>query len=540
MLIPTVILIFLIATNKSRFEQVFSFEVISKLSISNKNLTKSTRNALLFIALILMIISLSRPVMNEKETNLEQKVIPIVLSIDVSKSMLAQDLYPNRFEFSKRKIIELISKENSDLAFSFITFAKSSYILSPLTFDMTSLKFIVNNFSFNNNIADGSNILSLLEASNKLLKNFKEKYILIFSDGGNKEDYTKEIEFAKENNIKIYTIGMATNNPSPIPSQNGFITNENGEIVTVKLNKNIKELALKSGGAYIDFTIDKSDIEIILKDIKSNSSNEFTDNKKYKVYTELFYYPLALALFFIFLAFNSFPKFKKKISILILAIFFYINNSSLEASILDFKTLEDAKKDYKNGNYSKSSDKYKDFINKPEGKYNFANSLYKDGKYESALKAYSDISTSNDDLRFKKLHNMGNSYVKLNDLENAIKMYEKALSIKEDKETKENLEKVKEALNNKNNDDNKDNKKSENKDSNSQNNNSKNQQQKTNEENSKTDEQKNSPENENPNLMSNSEEKKWMDMLEDKNSPILMKKFDSKNQEESSSNKTPW
>lgn len=542
MLIPVIFLIFLIGTNKSKFEQTFNKDIISKLSIKNRYLTKTTRNTLLFIALILMIISLSRPVMNPKEQNITQEVIPLVIAIDVSKSMYAQDIYPSRLEMAKNKIKNII-QNHPNMAVGLTIFAKSSFVLSPLTYDFTSLKFILNNFDYRLNIDDGSNILSVLEAANKLLKDYPNKNVLLLSDGGNKKSYEEEIDYANKNGMNIYTLALATINPTPIPTEEGYLTNKNGEIVTVSLNEAIKELSLKTSAGYINFTLNSSDIDSIISDISTKSSKTKLDSKKYKIYTELFYYPLALALIVLLIAFSSMPKLKN-FSFLILT-FLILDNKSF-ASILDFKNIEEATKAYENKDFEKSSNNFKEFIEKNEGKYNFANSLYKEGKYKSALKTYGDIETSNDNLEFKKLHNMGNSYVKLNDLENAKKMYEKALKIKNDKETKENLDLVNKELEKKQNpqnqeqkNDNNNKKENQKQDKNSENKNQQeNQQSKQKNENQKQEEQK-----ENKNIkqetISNKEEKKWMELLENEKAPILLRKH--KGKEENQNNLvSPW
>ena len=103
------------------------------------------------------------------------------------------------------------------------------------------------------------------------------------------------------------------------------------------------------------------------------------------------------------------------------------------ASVLDFKYLDDAKKAYENKDYEKAADSYSK-VDNDEAKFNQADSLYKAKKYDEALKAYSSI--SNKDLEFNKLYNMGNSYANLKDTEKAIKSYEDALKIKDNKEAK--------------------------------------------------------------------------------------------------------
>jgi len=557
MLIPTFVLFFFIISKKSKFEKIFNQDILNKLLISNSNLTKKSRNILLFIALIFMVIALSRPVSNKKEQNINQELVPLVIAIDTSKSMLAQDVYPNRLTMAKNKILRLIKSPN-ELSIGVLIFAKSSFILSPLTNDFTSLKFLIENFDYNLDINDGSNIYSALEASNKLLKDYKSKNILFLTDGGNSDEYKEEIEYANKNNLNVYTITIGTDAPTPIPSKDGYLKNKNGDIAMVKINQKIKELSLKTNGGYTNFTVNSDDINSIVNDISSKTNKINMKLKKQKTYTELFYYPLGLALFILLLAFSSLPTKKSVIKIFILIIL--INNQNIKASILDFNTIKDATKAYENKDYKTSSNKFKDFINTSEGKYNFANSLYQEKKYQSALNMYKDITTSDEELEFKKLHNMGNSYVKLNDLENAKKMYEKALKIKDDKQTKENLDIVNEALKKRENKDKEENEK-DNQKQNQQNQNKQNKKDSDKKENEKKQENDKSAKKEQTNknekdlknkdkkaknasqikedILSKKEEKKWLNLLENQKTPVLLKKVETKNSSKNSSS-SPW
>ncbi|WP_428025478.1 VWA domain-containing protein, partial [Arcobacter sp.] len=187
----------------------------------------------------------SRPVTNEKEQSVNQELIPVVIAIDASKSMLAQDVYPSRLKMAKKKISDLI-KSSKQLSVGIIIFGESSFILSPLTNDFVSLNFLIENFDYNLSISNGSNIFSALEASNKLLNNYKSKNILLLSDGGNASDYKDEIEYANKNNLNIYIITIATNKPTPIPTKDGYLNDKDGNIAMVKLNENIKKLSLNT------------------------------------------------------------------------------------------------------------------------------------------------------------------------------------------------------------------------------------------------------------------------------------------------------
>ncbi len=560
---------FLIISNKDSFQKHFSQDILEKLSVSNKYMGKTTRNILFFISLILMTIALARPVMNEKEQSFKQEVASIVIAIDVSRSMLANDVYPNRLVMAKQKLLNIIN-ESKQNALAVILFAKSSFILSPVTQDFNSLKILVENLNTGMNFDNGSNIFSTLEATNKLLKDYENKNLLLLTDGGNATSYEKEIEYANEHKINVYTIAVATNKASAIKLDDGkFLTKDDGSIVTVSLNENIKKLSLNTNGGYIHYSIDNNDLKQILNDIEQKSVKKQLESKKFKTYTELFYYPLGLAILILFIAFSSLPRFLSKnvVKTIVLSLIF-ISSNDLKALEFDFETIEKANKAYENKNFKEASKNFDKVLNTPEARYNYANSLYKEKKYKEALMQYKNVITSNKNLEYKKLHNMGNSYVKLNDLENAKKMYENALKIKADKETRENLEKVQDILDkikkqqnknqenqeNQNNKDkkdkkeqkqekqekqekqNKDKKEEKNKEQNNKEENSKDKQnQQDNNDNKK--EENREKQSQKPEQLSDLEEKKWLERLENKKSPVLLKKVKTKNEDTSSN---PW
>lgn len=555
MLIPIFLLMFLILTNKDSFQKYFSQDVLNKLSISNKYMGKTTRNILFFLSLILMTIALSRPVVNEKEQSFKQEVNSIVVAIDVSKSMLANDIYPNRLNLAKHKLLEIID-ESKQNAIAVILFAKSSFILSPATQDFNSLKILVENLNVGINFDNGSNIFSTLESTQKLLKNYKNKNLILLTDGGNNKDFEKEIKYANEHKINVYTIAIASNKASAIKLENGeFMTKEDGSIVTVSLNESIKNLSLNTNGGYINYSLDNSDLKQILEDIEIKSKKQELQSKKFKTYTELFYYPLGLAILILFIAFSSMPKFFNKKGINIFLLVLSLNSlNKLYAFEFDFKTINKANNAYENEDYKLASKNFEKLLNTPEGKYNFANSLYKQKKYDKALKTYKEISSLNDDLEFKKLHNMGNSYVKTNNLQNAKKMYEKALEIKEDKQTRENLDIVNKALEkdkqkNKNNQEKeqkqekqekqeKEEKQQEQKNENeSKDENEKNQEQKNKENLEKGNKSQSKEEKISEKEISNLEEKKWLEKIQNQKTPVLLKRVETKSEDNSSN---PW
>ncbi|AXH10392.1 hypothetical protein CP960_11950 [Malaciobacter halophilus] len=572
MLIPTILLAFFITTNKKSIEKFFTKEAINKLTVNTKFMNQNTRNILLFIAVILMLIALGRPVIEPKEQKIKQELISYTIALDVSKSMLANDIKPNRLTLAKNKLLTLLNL-SKDKAVSIILFSNSSFILSPLTKDIDSLKQIVSRIDEKYTFDNGSNLQVAIKSATKLLKTVPTKNLVILTDGTDKNSFEEEINLANESNLNIYTISTATKQRTPIKLNNDeFLSDENGNIVTVALNENIKKLSLSTGGAYINYTIDNYDVNSIMKTIEKNSTKQNSSSKKFKVYTELFYYPLGLALIILLIAFSSLPKKSRYLPFILLLILPY----DIKASITDFKTITKAQDAYEKKDYKIAEKEFKKVAKTPQAYYNLANSLYKQNKFKQALENYRKVVTSDDNLEFKKLHNMGNSYTKLNKLEDALRSYEKALKIKQDKQTKQNLEIVKEALNKQKkqdskNSDNKNSKNNDNEKNNKQNSkqnqsaknkkdekntslkNSKNKEKKESKEKKKNkenkeikNEQKNAKNNIknkekksqiskiNENEISNREEKKWLRQLEKKEIEIFLKK------DEQAKEKTKW
>lgn len=587
MLIPLVLLFVLIVTAKDTVQKHFSKEIIEKLKVGDQYLSKKSRNILFFVVLLLFIIALGRPVIDKKEQNVKQSLIPLVIGLDVSTSMLAEDIYPNRISLAKKKLQQII-KTAQNTTIGIVLFAKDSFILSPVTEDFISLKFIVDNLNTNLDFVNGSNIFSTLEATKYMLADYKIKNLIILSDGGNDNNYKEELDFTKDNNIVIYSIGLGTKEGAPIPKNGSYITNNNGDIVTVKLNESIKKLSLQSGGGYIEYTLDNSDVDAIINRINIQSKKEELNIKKVKVYTELFYYPVSLGLFLLLIALSSLPTSKSKNSVKSLLWLCFITATVFipiksNAYTFNFENIENGKKAYISKDYKKASDEYRKVSINNESLYNLGNSLYKQGKYNDAIDIYNQIITSDKKLESKKLHNLGNSYVNLNKLEKAKEFYEKSLKINEDTETKENLEIVNKELDkkkkqqdkkedkqkkdkkknqedkknksnskqdeneskNKENEKNK-NKKEENKKNTDKVNKEKSDSQKSENENKEEDKKKQEDTQESGKAnkakkveLTDREEKKWMQMLKNQPTPIYMQKVQT-DKESNNDEKNPW
>ncbi len=442
MLIPSLVLLYLIITNKSELDRIFDKDVLSRLKI-DMGLDKNVKLILLFLALFLMIFALSRPVILKGVVEIESKKTPVALALDISKSMLAEDLFPNRLEFAKRKMEEFI-KKSKNLEISLIAFAKESFIVSPLSGDKEAILFLLKNLDTTSITMQGTNFLAALETASTLLGKESIKNMIIFTDGGDKEDFSREIDYAKKSGLKIFILAFGSEKGAPIPEDGGYVKDKSQNIVITKLNKQIQSLALETDGEFIVASSGVQDITKLLNSLKDFEKK--ITKQKVTQQIELYPYFLAVALFLLFIVFFSIPSKKKIISILL---FLSVVTIDMKAGIFDFKDIKKAKEYYKKEKYEKAVEYFEKVAKSKKSSqsfYDLANAYYKSGKYKKAIKYYNLVQTPNKRLRRYVLHNLGNSYFMLKDYKKAIDFYKKALAIEYDKDTDHNLELAKKML----------------------------------------------------------------------------------------------
>ncbi len=449
MLPPLFILFGLLLTQKDFEATFFSAEVIERLSVSANTMSQRLRNALFFLVCFLIILALAEPVIDEGKVLVKAKSADVMIAIDISDSMLAQDLYPNRLELAKQKALMFID-EMSEERVGVMAFAKSSYLVSPLSFDSKAVGFLLKHLDTNSITQKGTNFLSILETFAKSHESRDEKYLLILSDGGDNSDFSKEIEFAKKNKIVVFVLAIATKEGAPVKKEDGSFIEHKGKIIISKLNKEIASLATQSGGVYIESSLANTDIKAMLKEIKSISKAKELKSEEINRYEPLFYYPLGVALFLLLFATSSLSKrVKPELASMLLFSMLIVFSSETKASMLDFVELKDAKEAYEKGEYKRASELYENYANKSqvgEGYFNAANAFYKQKDYKKAIEAYERALFDTKEMRAKNLSNLGNAYAKSGELQKAVDAYESSLEIEDDKETRENLERVKKLL----------------------------------------------------------------------------------------------
>ncbi|MDG2395767.1 VWA domain-containing protein [Candidatus Thioglobus sp.] len=304
LIIPVALLWFFIHSKNSHIEDLFSTAVLAKISLNNHKISTKTRLRLLLLSMALMIVALSKPALESGEIKLNKQLSDVIVAIDMSKSMLANDIYPNRFEFAKNKL-QISLDEIKNTRIGILGFANQAFLISPLTDDFNSLKFLIKNLRLDSISLTGTNISNILKSANDLFGNSSNKQLLLLTDGGDSNDFSEEIDYANEQNIQVFIFDIASERGSSIHTESGALEDDYGNLVIVKENPNIIKLANKTQGSYLKYSLNNQDLSNFVNGFKQHASSKNTSIVQKR---QLFYYPLTLALILSFFAFFSLPK----------------------------------------------------------------------------------------------------------------------------------------------------------------------------------------------------------------------------------------
>lgn len=245
---------------------------------------------------VLLVFALARPQWGFHWQQLQRRGVDVYIALDVSKSMLAEDIKPNRLERSKLAIKDLVSNLGGD-RIGLIAFAGSAFIQCPLTVDHAGFLLTLEQTGVDTIPRGGTNISAALKAAIKGFEKADKKYsvLILITDGEEHEGQTQDlIEKLKESGIRVYTIGIGTQSGELIPvvDSNGnkeFLKDRAGNIVKTRMDDSIlKDLALKTGGSYVHATPLDFGLGLIYEKKISKLEERSIEAKQAKQYEERF------------------------------------------------------------------------------------------------------------------------------------------------------------------------------------------------------------------------------------------------------------
>ena len=260
------------------------------------------RLSMFSLGFFFLVIGLSRPQIGAKLKEHETKGAEIMIALDVSNSMLAEDYSPNRLERAKLAISRLVDKLRDD-RIGLIVFAGNSFVQLPITTDYVSAKMFLNSITTESVPVQGT---AIGEALGTAIRSFsaqsqKSRAVIVITDGENHEDDPVAVaKQASELGIRVFTIGVGSPEGKPIPMDGELLKDKDGNIVVTRLDEKVlQEVAAAGDGVYVRAGNSEFGLNPIIDEIRKMEDEKYS-SVVFEEYDEQFMYFLAIAfLFFI-------------------------------------------------------------------------------------------------------------------------------------------------------------------------------------------------------------------------------------------------
>jgi Ca-activated chloride channel family protein len=311
LLLPLILIIlfafyyFAFKRKRKLFKEFADFSIIDKLAPNLNQRRAYLKAVILSSAFLIFIIVLSRPQFGKKVVELKRSGIDLIILIDTSLSMLAEDMKPNRLERAKMEISNLMDILQGD-QIGIVVFSGEAFTQCPLTLDYDAAKMFLEIVDTKSVSQSGTDLgKAILQGGDSYPEGQKKyKAMILLTDGeDHKSNYIKMAEEAASEGIKIYTIGIGTGAGEPIPLRGddgkiiGYKKDDSGQIVLSKLDETaLQEVASKTGGKYYRSSNTGIELEKIYREISSMEKKEYEDKLGVE-YEDRYQYLLFIIIF---------------------------------------------------------------------------------------------------------------------------------------------------------------------------------------------------------------------------------------------------
>ncbi len=278
--------------------------LLARLAGTVSHRRRRLKAALLLLALVLLVTALARPQFGSRVETVRREGRDIMVAIDLSASMAAEDIAPNRLDKAKFAVADLISRLSGDRV-GLVAFAGEAFVQSPLTLDYGAANLFLNAMDLDMISVQGTNLGQAVEVA---LDGFSDtdrrhRVLLVITDG---EDHEAEVDEAVERaiseGVEIFTMGIGSTVGVPIPEVDangraqGFRRDENGAVVTTSLDEaSLQAIATRTGGAYYRASPGGSEVALLAEELSAGEGQEF-ETEQVTLFDEQYQIFLGLAL----------------------------------------------------------------------------------------------------------------------------------------------------------------------------------------------------------------------------------------------------
>jgi len=326
-LIPILAIIFLfnLYWKRKKQREFGDLEMIKKLSPDQSTFKTTLKFVVLILVLTAIIIALVNPKIGTKTETVKREGIDVVFAVDVSKSMLCEDVAPNRLEKSKQIVSQIINQLAGD-RIGIVAYAGSAFPVLPITTDYSVAKMFLQSMNTTIVSSQGTSLDEAIKLSATYFDDDKKtsKLLILISDGeDHSEGASEAAEEANKAGLKIITIGVGTEKGGPIPLKDGghivsFKRDQNNAVVVTKLNQEaLKAIAKNTKGGFVNGNSTKEVLEYVKNALDNIEKTEF-ETQQFSDFNSQFQWFLGIALFllcFDFLLLERKTKWLKKLNL---------------------------------------------------------------------------------------------------------------------------------------------------------------------------------------------------------------------------------
>jgi len=384
------------------------------------------------ILLILLFLSLSRPVQEKSLQLSNMKAKDIIIALDVSYSMQATDVFPNRYAFAK-KTIKAFLAQNPRTNVMLIAFTTNPLLLSPPTTDHTLINIALQSLNPEYILTKGTSLQALF----KKLHTWElgEKNLILMTDGGDEKNIKTLIPYVEKSKLSLTVLAMGSKVGTTLKTKKGsLLKDENNNLVVSRINPLLEALVTATHGSYLTASTSAESTAKVLSSTISKQQNKQIQKMQHH-YKEWYPFPLGLAIFLFLFVHTRGIKY--------LIVLFTFIGVHTQASVLDDYRLYHAYALYTKKEYKKSEQLLQKITHASlQSTWALANNYYKQGKYKKAIDTYKALRSSSVSIKQGIYYNIANAYSKLASYDKAKIYYTKALQLGKDNDARYNLARI--------------------------------------------------------------------------------------------------
>ena len=441
-------------------------ELMEQLMPNASRVRPTVKFSIVMVALTLLIFAAARPQFGTSERTEKRQGIEAIVALDISNSMLAEDVAPNRLDRAKQMLSKLMDNMINDKV-GLVVFAGDAFVQLPITCDYVSAKMFLNSIKPELIKTQGTAIGQALSTSIRCFGEQSEasRAIILITDGENHEDDAVAVaKRAKEAGIQVLVVGIGKpeGSPIPMPGTNNFRKDREGNVVVSRLNEDMcREIAQAGGGIYVRCDNTNTATKAIQKELDKLATQEI-ETQVFTDYNEQFQSFALIALLLLVIDFFIFNRKNKSITkmdifgehrVLTIALLLVSVNMFAQKEAGDVRR---GNKDYRQQNYTEAEVDYRRALEKNkngyEAHYNLGDALFKQDKYADAQAEFETaakmLDKKEDKERYAKvMHNIGNCNYAQQQYDKAVQAYMASLRANpKDNDTRYNLVKAMEML----------------------------------------------------------------------------------------------